>query len=68
MVYYHNLVFFKFNEDFMVKLMERSVAYINVDICMSGPVFQPSASPTLQHMVMEASKAVPDPVDDSVST
>lgn len=51
----------EFTEDYMVKLMERAVAYVNVDICTTGPIFSPSSSPTIQKKVMDAAKIVESP-------
>ena len=45
------------------KLMDRAVAYINVDICVSGPILRPEAFPVLSDVILEALKAVPDPFE-----
>ena len=57
----------EFNEDFLPKLSDRTVAYINTDICVSGSILKPSATPSIRHMLLEATKNVPDPEDPSQS-
>lgn len=40
-------------------LTNQAVAYLNVDTCVSGPVFHPDASPSLMQAVRDAAKRVP---------
>ena len=51
----------EFNEDFLPKLSERTVAYMNLDICMCGPIFAPKSTPSIKRKVWEAAKNVPNP-------
>lgn len=57
----------EFAEDFMGKLMERAIAYINIDICAAGPILRSRSSPLIKHKVYEATKNVPDPNNSSQS-
>ena len=41
----------EFNEDFGGKLSQRTVAYVNLDICMCGEIFAPKSTPTIKHKV-----------------
>jgi N-acetylated-alpha-linked acidic dipeptidase len=43
----------------------RAVAVINVDICVSGDILEPSASPVLKSVFVEAIKNVPSTKDQS---
>jgi hypothetical protein len=45
--------------------MNRAVAYVNSDMCVSGPDLDATASPALKAVVMEAAKKVPDPKDET---
>ena len=47
------------------KIMHRAVAVINVDICTSGDILSPSASPVLKDVFIEAIKSVPSSQDPS---
>eukprot|EP00091_Calanus_sinicus_P017910 TRINITY_DN3908_c0_g1_i2.p1 TRINITY_DN3908_c0_g1~~TRINITY_DN3908_c0_g1_i2.p1 ORF type:complete len:276 (-),score=51.92 TRINITY_DN3908_c0_g1_i2:128-955(-) len=49
------------------KLMNRAVAVINTDICVSGDILNPSASPSLKSVFVEAIKSVPSTKDSSKS-
>ena len=49
-------VFHKLN-----KLSDRSVGLVNTDICVSGPIAKPQASPVLKDIVYEALKNADDP-------
>lgn len=51
----------EFAEDFAYKLSDRSVAYLNMDSCTSGPVLVAEASPTVRHKVLEATQIVDNP-------
>ncbi|XP_067130072.1 N-acetylated-alpha-linked acidic dipeptidase 2-like isoform X1 [Centruroides vittatus] len=42
-------------------LMEQAVGYINIDICVSGDVFNPAASPVLAEILRNATKLISDP-------
>ena len=46
------------------KLSERTVALINTDICVSGPIAKPQASPILKDIVYDALKAASPPDDN----
>ena len=43
----------------------RGVAYINTDVCMSGPILEPVASPTLMEILVPATKDIFSPVDET---
>ncbi len=43
------------------KLRERTVAVLNVDATIEGPIFTPRASPSLAHLPVEASMLFEDP-------
>ena len=45
----------------LTKLMSRTVALINTDICVSGPIVKPRASPVLRDVVMASLKHASDP-------
>jgi len=47
------------------KIMNRAVALINIDICVSGDILSPSASPILKEVFIEAIKSVPSTYDPS---
>lgn len=51
----------EFTEDFLTKLSDRTVAYLNTDICSGGTIMTASASPVIKHLLWEATKAVPGP-------
>ena len=42
----------EFVEQYEMELSERGVAYINTDVCMSGPILEPVASPTLMDLMV----------------
>ncbi|KAG1656999.1 N-acetylated-alpha-linked acidic dipeptidase 2 [Nymphon striatum] len=48
-------------EENLPKLQDRSVAYINVDICTSGDALDMNASPLLFDVAWDVTKMVPDP-------
>lgn len=48
-------------EEHRQSLMEQAVGYINVDICVSGNIFTPAASPMMAQMLRNVTKLVPDP-------
>ena len=43
------------------KLMHRSVGLVNTDICVSGTIVKPQASPVLKDSVIEALKMADNP-------
>ena len=43
----------------------RGVAYINTDVCMSGPILEPVASPTLMEILVPATKDIFSPIDET---
>ena len=45
----------------------RGVAYINTDVCMSGPILEPVASPTLMDILVPATRDIVSPEDESQS-
>ena len=51
----------------MTIFMFRGVAYINTDVCLSGPILEPVASPTLMDILVPATRDIQSPVDDSMS-
>merc|ERR1711936_412056 len=55
----------EFVEQYEVQLSERGVGYLNTDVCMSGPILHPAASPTLGSLFLEATKAVTSPLNDT---
>ena len=57
----------EFVEQYEVQLTERGVAYLNTDICMTGPILAARASPTIGHLIVEATKDVTSPVNDDES-
>ena len=57
----------EFVEQYEMELSERGVAYINTDVCMSGPILEPVASPTLMDLLVPATKDIQSPVGDHQS-
>ena len=49
------------------KLMNKAVAIINIDTCVSGDILSPQASPILKDVFVEAIKDVPSSKDPSKS-
>ena len=49
------------------KLMNKAVAVINIDTCVSGDILSPKASPILKDVFVEAIKDVPSSKDPSKS-
>ena len=45
------------------KIMHRTVALINTDICVCGPIVKPRASPVLRDVVKDALKHASDPTE-----
>ena len=43
----------------------RGVAYINTDVCMSGPILEPVASPTLMDILVPATRDIFSPEDET---
>ena len=50
-----------------IKKYLRGVAYINTDVCMSGPILEPVASPTLMDILVPATRDIVSPEDESQS-
>jgi hypothetical protein len=48
-------------EDKLSKIMDRMVGVVNTDICVSGPIAKPQASPVLRDIVKEALQHASDP-------
>ena len=48
------------------KMLEKAVAYFNMDVAVSGPNFSAAAVPSLKLFVREVTKAVPSPVGSTV--
>ena len=46
------------------KLMSRTVGLVNTDICVSGPIAKPQASPVLKDIVINALKMADDPTTE----
>ena len=57
----------EFVEQYEIELSERGVAYLNTDICMTGPILAPRASPTIGHLIVEATKDITSPVNEEES-
>ena len=51
-------------EDLRAELGAKGVAYINADMCVTGPSFGASSSPSLRGPIVAASRAVVHPDDD----
>lgn len=51
----------EFVEEFMPWLKDSAVAYLNVDVGTAGPRFGAGASPILNHLIRESTKAVQSP-------
>eukprot|EP00096_Caligus_rogercresseyi_P010267 TRINITY_DN3682_c0_g1_i1.p1 TRINITY_DN3682_c0_g1~~TRINITY_DN3682_c0_g1_i1.p1 ORF type:complete len:743 (-),score=140.20 TRINITY_DN3682_c0_g1_i1:107-2335(-) len=51
----------EFVTDKIHKLKDRSVGLVNTDICVSGPIAKPEASPGLHGIVYDALRAASDP-------
>ena len=47
------------------KLMQRTVGLVNTDICVSGPIVKPQASPVLKDVVLNGLKMADDPTSDT---
>ena len=45
----------------LTKIMHRTVGIINTDICVSGPIVKPRASPVLRDVVRDSLKHASDP-------
>jgi N-acetylated-alpha-linked acidic dipeptidase len=48
------------------KMLERAVAYFNVDVAVAGPDFSASAVPSLKQFVRELTRSVPSPLGATV--
>ena len=48
------------------KLLDHAVAYFNVDVAVSGPVFSASAVPSLKQFVRDVTRSVPSPLGGTV--
>ena len=48
-------------EENLPKLSNRAVAYVNSDMCVSGPSLDATASPALKSVLVEAAKKTPHP-------
>ena len=57
----------EFVEQYEMELSERGVAYINTDVCMSGPILEPVASPTLMDLMVPATRDIQSPESDEQS-
>jgi len=57
----------EFVEEYEIQLSERGVSYINTDICMTGPILLPAASPTLGHLFKGAVMDVTSPESETES-
>ena len=57
----------EFVEQYEIQLSERGVGYLNTDVCMSGPILYPAASPTLGNLFLDATKDVTSPQNDNES-
>merc|ERR1712212_260558 len=57
----------EFVEQYEIELRERSIAYLNTDICMVGPILEPASSPTIADLITGATKDVTSPLSDDES-
>lgn len=57
----------EFVEQYIKQMEQRGVAYINTDVCMSGPILLPSGSPTIANLLVEATKDIYSPENDAES-
>ena len=48
----------------LFKMMSRAVAYLNTDMCVSGPDLEATSSPALRSVLEEAAKSIPYPGED----
>ena len=48
----------------LTKIMHRTVGLVNTDICVSGPIVKPQASPVLRDVVVESLKHASDPTTE----
>ena len=48
------------------RILERAVAYFNVDVAVAGPDFSASAVPSLKQFVRELTRSVPSPLGSTV--
>ena len=64
---YGNIASQEFNEDFKSKLSERTVAYLNLDVCTLGPTLIAKTTPSLTHKIFEATKQIPYPMNPQES-
>lgn len=51
----------EWGEEHELLLMQKAIAYLNVDSAVAGGGFWASATPSLDRVVLEATKLVPDP-------
>lgn len=57
----------EWGEDHAKYLSKKSVAYINLDVAVSGTRFSAGASPSLNHLIRNVTKRVPHPQHDDKS-
>jgi len=48
------------------ELLDHAVAYFNVDVAVSGPIFSASAVPSLKQFVRDVTRSVPSPLGSTV--
>ncbi|THH33498.1 hypothetical protein EUX98_g710 [Antrodiella citrinella] len=53
----------EWGEDFSEWIQSNAVAYLNVDVSVSGSTFSVSASPSLAHLIHQTASDVPHPLD-----
>jgi len=51
-------------EEKVAKLTSRAVGLVNTDICVSGPIVKPQASPVLDDVVIDGLRAADDPTEE----
>ncbi|GAA6006595.1 hypothetical protein JCM11491_003110 [Sporobolomyces phaffii] len=56
----------EFGEDFTDYLRERVVAYLNLDVSVSGSSFELASSPSLSHLLQECAGMVKDPTAKTI--
>jgi len=57
----------EFVEQYEMEISDRGVAYLNTDVCLSGPILEPVASPTLMDIFAPATQDIQSPVDEDQS-
>ena len=48
----------EFAEEYRHVLMDRTVAYVNMDLCTCGPILYAAASPLIGHKIIQVTKQI----------